>query len=99
MMAAFGVIASFGSAGPESQKGQCVQNCTQTYKECINAPNANQAQCKQAMDSCSADCQNVQSKPAPPEEPTATPVPSPTVSPTATPIPTPTETPTPSPRP
>src|SRR6185295_1068167 len=98
MIITAGVIASFGSAGEENQKGQCAQSCAQTYQECISAPNANQAQCKQAMDACAADCKDVQSKPTPPEDPTATPVPSPTASPTGTPLPTPTETPTPSPR-
>ena len=98
MIATVGVIASFGSAGQENQKVQCERNCTQTYQDCLKAPNANQAQCKQAMDACTAACKDVPSKPTPPEEPTVTPVPSPTTTPTGTPMPTPTETPTPSPQ-
>ena len=75
------VIASISVTGQKSPRGECEQKCTQDYQACRKAPNANQAQCKQAMDACKTGCKDVPPQPSPSVEPS--------VEPTATPTPTP----------
>ena len=61
--------------GPESQRGQCEQDCNRTYMECRAASNANQAACKTAYDECRNGCKDVEPHPSP--SPTAMPTPTP----------------------
>ena len=92
LMALIGVTA--GPPGQNSQRGACEQKCTQTYQACRSAPNANQATCKTAFDSCRAACKDVEPHPSP----TATPGTTPSPTPDTTPSPTPETTPSPSQR-
>lgn len=71
-----------------SQRGQCEQDCTRAYQTCRDAPNANQSECRQAMDACKTRCKDV--KPKPRESVSPTPSPSGTATPTETPSSTPT---------